>query len=272
MPAAQRIDPGVSHRFDVTLPSVARIQDYLLLGKDNFAADRAVADELTSAGIEPARLFRAGRGFLRWAVGLLAGRGVTQFLDLGCGMPEGQNTHEVARAIRPEARVVYVDSDPIVALHANARLATADGVAARCADIRDIKSVLNEAALSADINFTQPVAVLLISVLDFIGDKDDPAGILTTIRGRLCPGSFLVIAAATSEGVQPAMIEAAKAAYLQAGVDYTPRPRQQIAAFFDGMRLLGPGLVALPDWRLARLADGTPLPLPSLCAVGELPR
>lgn len=272
MPAAQRADLGVTHRFDATLPSVARIQDYLLLGKDNFAADRAVADALTGAGLAPERMFRAGRGFLRRAVGLLAGRGITQFLDLGCGMPEGCNTHEIARATRPDAKVVYVDSDPIVALHANARLATADGVAARYADIREIESVLDEAALSADVNFTEPVAVLLISVLDFIRDTDDPAGILAAIRDRLCPGSSLVIAAATSEGAQPAMLEAARAAYAPAGVEFTPRTRQQIAALFDGMQLLAPGLVALPEWRPARWADRTPLPLPSLCAVGELPR
>jgi SAM-dependent methyltransferase len=249
---------------------VARIQDYLLFGKDNFAADRAVADQLAAARTDPQRLALASRDFLRRAVRVLADRGVTQFLDLGCGLPTTTNTHDVARAAHPCARVAYVDNDPVVTGHIGARLATSDGVLAVRADIRAPELLLDSLILAGGFEARRPAAVLLVSVLDFISDAENPAAIVAAIRDRLAPGSYLVLSAATCDGAHQDQAAAATAAWSAAGVQFTPRSRAHLSSLFDGFQLLDPGVVSLPDWRPLPWTDRTPLQSPALCGVGRL--
>ena len=154
----RKYEPRVPDGVDVTRPSIARIYDYLLFGKDNFAADRAAAEKLMESRLNPRRLALANRGFLCRAVRFLAQQGVSQFLDLGSGLPTSPSVHEVARDVLPAARVVYVDHDPIVVAHNDALLATRDGVITIRADVRDPDAVLGHHALAACIDFSQPIA------------------------------------------------------------------------------------------------------------------
>ena len=270
MPATQSARYRVPHGFDVTRPTVARIQDYLLFGKDNFAADRAVAAELAAARIDPQRLALASRDFLRRAVRLIASRGVGQFVDLGCGLPACPNVHEVARAVQPFARVAYVDNDPVVTGHIAARLATPDGVLAVEADIRTPDRLIDTLITSGALHPDRPAAVLLVDVLHFITDAEDPAGLIAAIRDRLAPGSYLVLSAAAREGARPGGTADIATAYAAAGVPFTPRPRTQLTRFFDGFDLLDPGIVSLPEWRPVSWTDRTPLQAPTLGGVGRL--
>lgn len=271
MPAFQHAALRGPAGFDVTRPSGARLHDYLLSGKDNFAADRAVADALGRADVDPQRLALASRDFLRRAVGVLAQRGVTQFLDLGCGMPSWLNVHEMARAVRPSARVVYVDNDPLVAGHVAARLATKDGVTAVCADIRDPVLVL-DAAVQAGLDLSRPVAVLLVSVLNFIGDEADPAGIVAAFRQTVAPDSYVTIAAGISDGAPPDLLAAMTSVYEAARIRIAFRASNDLMKLFDGWELLDPGVVSLPEWRPVPWTDRTPLKIPVLGGVARLRR
>jgi len=157
-------EPRVPEGVDVTRPSVARIYDYLLFGKDNFAADRAAAEKLMQSRLEPRRLALANRAFLRRAVRFMARQGISQFIDLGSGLPTSPSVHEVAREVTPDARVVYVDHDPIVVAHNDALLATRDGVITVRADVREPDAVLGNGALRGCLDFGRPVGVLLLSL------------------------------------------------------------------------------------------------------------
>jgi len=190
--------PRVPEGVDVTRPSIARIYDYLLFGKDNFAADRAAAEKLMQSRLDPRRLALANRAFLRRAVRFLAQQGISQFLDLGSGLPTSPSVHEVARDLTPGARVVYVDHDPIVVAHNDALLATRDGVITVRADLRDPEAVLSHPALTRCIDFGLPVAVLLLSVLHFIGPDEDAPGIVARFRERMAPSSYLVVCSTAS--------------------------------------------------------------------------
>jgi SAM-dependent methyltransferase len=269
MPAVQQAAPCGPDGFDATRASAARLHDYLLSGKDHFAADRAVAAELGRAQVDPRRLALASRDFLRRAVGVLAQRGVEQFLDLGCGMPSWLNVHEMARAVRPGARVVYVDNDPVVVGHVTARLTTKDGVAAVCADIRDPAVVLGE-AVRAGLDLSRPVAVLLVSVLDFIGDEADPAGLVAAFRQALAPDSYVTIATGISDGVPPDLLAAMTSVYEAARIRVALRAGDDLTKLFDGWDLLDPGVVSLPEWRPVPWTDRTPLKIPVLGGVARL--
>jgi SAM-dependent methyltransferase len=271
MAAAQNTARRRRADFDAALPSCARLHDYLLSGKDNFAADRAVAAELDSANVDPRRLALAGRDFLHRSVGLLAQRGVTQFLDAGCGMPSWLNVHETARAMRPGARVVYADNDPVVVGHASARLATGDGVSAVNADVTDPGAVL-ESAAKAGLDLSLPVGVLLVSVLDFIGDEADPADIVAAFRRELARDSYLVIASIASDGAPRELLDAMANAFADAQLGITFRPSESLTRLFDGWELLHPGVVPLPEWRPVPWTDRSPLPLPLVGGVARLRR
>jgi O-methyltransferase involved in polyketide biosynthesis len=195
----RKYEPRVPEGVDVTRPSIARIYDYLLFGKDNFAVDRAAAEKLMESRLDPRRLALANRGFLGRAVRFLARHGVSQFLDLGSGLPTSPSVHEVARDVAPATRVVYVDHDPIVVAHNDALLATRDGVITIRADVRDPDAVLGHDALAACIDFGQPVAVLLLGVLHFISCDEDAPGIIARFRERLAPGSYLAVSIGTSD-------------------------------------------------------------------------
>jgi O-methyltransferase involved in polyketide biosynthesis len=267
---ASKYEPRVPDGVDVTRPSIARIYDYLLYGKDNFAVDRAAADKLMESRLDPRRLSLANRAFLFRAVNFLARQGIAQYLDLGSGLPTSPSVHEVAREVIPTARVVYVDHDPIVVAHNDALLATRDGVITIRGDVRDPDSIQTNQALNACLDFSQPVAVLLLSVLHFISHEEQAPRIIAKFRERLAPGSFLAISVGTSDGADPEMLAEATQTYAGARMPFTLRSRAQILDLFDGFDLVEPGLVSLPEWRPAFNTDRTPLKGPTLGAVAQL--
>jgi O-methyltransferase involved in polyketide biosynthesis len=266
---ARKYEPRVPDGVDVTRPSIARIYDYVLFGKDNFAVDREAAEKLMESGLDR-RHALANRAFLFRAVRFLAQQGIAQYLDLGSGLPTSPSVHEVARDIIPGARVVYVDHDPIVVAHNDALLATRDGVITIRGDIRDPDAVLAHEALAECLDFSQPVAVLLLSVLHFISQSEDAPGMIAKFRERLAPGSYLAISVGTSDGADPDMLAEATQTYAGARMPFTLRTRTQILDLFDGFDLVEPGLVSLPEWRPAFNTDRTPLKGPMFGAVAQL--
>ncbi|MFI0372663.1 SAM-dependent methyltransferase [Actinomadura sp. 1N219] len=233
---------------DVTTPHIARIYDYWLGGKDNYAADRAAAEQVMAATptIKPG--VTANRAFLSRAVRFMAGEHVTQFLDIGTGIPTADNTHIVAQAVNPASRVVYVDNDPIVLNHARALLS---GVTAPTAfidsDLRDTGRILDDAARLLD--FDQPVSLLLIAILHCIPDADDPQGIINTLMDALAPGSYLAITHPGIDQLPEQMAAAEKALTKAMGFRVTFRTHEGVSRFFDGLDLLTPGVVPVQDWR-----------------------
>jgi hypothetical protein len=254
---------------DVTVPSVARMYDYLLGGKDNFAADREAAAKLVSLVPDAQKVARDNRDFMVRAVRVLAEAGVSQFIDLGTGIPTSPNVHEIARKVTPGARVIYVDHDPVVLAHSRALLATDDGVIAVKADFRDSAEVLADPGVIRLIDFSQPVAVLLLSVLHFIGDDEDPGGIVAGFRERLGPGSYLVISAITSEHMREKIAEGARDLYRAARTPAVARSREQIQEYFTGFEMQPPGLVNTADWRPDPDTDTRPAGVRMLAGVGK---
>jgi O-methyltransferase involved in polyketide biosynthesis len=203
-------------------------------------------------------------------VRFLAEQGIAQYLDLGSGLPTVPNVHEVAREIVPGARVVYVDHDPIVVAHNEALLAKRDGVVTIRADVRDPDAVLGHPALAGAIDFSQPVAVLLLSVLHFISREEDAPGIIARFREHMVQGSYLAVSIGTSDGADPEMLAKATQTYAGARMPFTLRSRAQIMDLFDGFDLVQPGLVSLPEWRPDFNIDRTSLRGPTVGAVGQL--
>jgi hypothetical protein len=235
---------------DVTVPNVARIYDYILGGKDNFEADRAAAKQILAVipgGSGPARMNRA---FLGRAVHFLAAeRGIRQFLDIGSGLPTASNVHEIAQKASPDARVVYVDHDPVVVLHAQAILADrTKGVAAVRGDLRDPAGITASPEVLELIDFAEPVAVLLFAVLHFVLDADGPGALLARFRDVVAPGSALALSHVSDENVDEEAGQAGRAVYRSASAPITPRSRAQIEGFFDGFDLLPPGVVGISHW------------------------
>jgi uncharacterized SAM-dependent methyltransferase len=235
--------------FDTTVAHPARVYDYWLGGKDNYEADRAAGREVIAAmpGILPT--VRANRAFLRRAVQYLVEEaGIRQFLDVGTGLPTAENTHEVAQEIAPESRIVYVDNDPIVLAHARALLtSTPQGATAYLqADARDPGTIVREAARTLD--FGQPVAVILLAVMQFIPDSDGPYQIVSRLMDAAPPGSYLAMSNATLD-FDPAGSSAAELYNTRVATQLTPRTGAEIARFYDGLDLVEPGLVSLPRWR-----------------------
>jgi O-methyltransferase involved in polyketide biosynthesis len=254
--------------FDRNVPHIARMYDYWLGGKDNYAADRAVADQI--AAIFPDILVgvRAQRAFLGRVVRYLAAEaGIWQFLDIGTGLPSASNTHEVAQRFVPQSRVVYVDNSPVVLAHARALLGSGpQGATAFIqADLRDTGRVLDEAARILDLS--QPVAVLLLGVLPFIPDDDDPAAIVARLMAAVPPGSYLAVAHSASDIAAEQMARTVRRYNLQARDPVTVRSYAEVARFFDGLDLVEPGLVQLHRWR----AESDGLELPNYGGVGRKP-
>lgn len=240
---------------DPSTPSVARMYDYYLGGKDNFAADRAAADRVVAAMPNVLRFTRANREFLARAVRLLAGQGIRQFLDIGSGLPTQENTHEVAQRAAPECRVVYVDNDPVVLTHARALLTGNPRTRVVQGDLRDPKGILDHREVNAHIDFSQPVAILLLAILHFIPGDEDTATIVRTLKERMVSGSHLVLSHGHAGQVSKEVEEQVRNAYgkTKAG-DIIPRPHEKVITYFDGMELLGPGLVPVEAWH----ADAAP--------------
>ncbi|MER7546341.1 SAM-dependent methyltransferase [Actinomadura sp.] len=247
--------PSLDLRTDV--PHSARMYDYYLGGKDNFAADREAADKVLQIFPDVAVGAQANRRFLGRAVRLAASMGIRQFLDIGTGIPAADNTHEVAQAVAPESRVVYVDNDPIVLTHARALLAgTPEGRTAYLdADYRDHEKILTASETRALIDFTRPVALLTVALLHFVPDEDDPGAILEHYKAAMPPGSLMIFSHSTTD-LAPDPEEAANVVrtYRAAGVNLTPRSEERITGFFAGWDLLDPGVVPVTEWR----PDGDP--------------
>jgi hypothetical protein len=250
--AADPAEPdGTDSRFDVGVAHVARVYDYWLGGKDNFAADRA-AGEKTVAVYPGIRLSaRANRAFLARAVRYLAGaEGIRQFLDIGTGLPTANNTHEIAQAVAAESRIVYVDNDPLVLAHARALLTSCpEGVTAYLdADLRDTHAIIEQATKTLD--FTQPVAIMLMAILHYIPDEALARQIVTSLIESVPAGSFLTISHAGSD-LFPADIGAFEESLNKhlPGDPHTARTHDGVTRFFDGLELLAPGVVRVSEWR-----------------------
>ena len=257
---------------DTTVSHSARIWNYWLGGKDNFAVDREAGDRVEAMLPIIVVQARADRAFLGRAVSYLAGEaGIRQFLDIGTGLPTADNTHEVAQRVAPAARIVYVDNDPMVLSHARALLTSSpEGVCDYLdADLRDPGKILAEAARTLD--FSQPVALFLMGILHHIPDTDQAYDIVRQLVAALAPGSFLVINHSTS-AVSGAAMEDAVAHWNKVGTPtMTLRRPEQIARFFDGLDLLEPGVVPCSQWRPGESPFGPPDPVDEFCGVARKP-
>lgn len=254
---------------DFSKPHPARMYSYYLGGKDHLAADREAAEKVIAAYPETRKVARANRRFLTRAVWYLAEHGIQQFIELGAGMPAEPNVHEVARQVQPDARVVYVDNDPVVITHHRARWASCSHVGVVDADIRAPQTVLNDPELTELIDFDQPVAVLCAAVLHFIACSDRPDEIMAAFRWQTVPGSYMVLSHATSDGADPALLAGIMDGYAESTVPAVPRSAAEIAAFLTGVELVEPGLVDVSLWRPDTKARATKIRI--LGGVGQKP-
>jgi SAM-dependent methyltransferase len=233
-------------------PGIARVYDYLLGGSHNFAADRAAARDFLARWPDAQLTMLANRAFLGRAVRYLAAdAGIRQFLDIGSGIPTMGNVHEIAQQAAPGSRVVYVDNDPVAVAHSQALLARNDHAAAIQADLRQPRQILDHPDLRELLDLSEPAALLLVAVLHFLTDADDPAGLVAELRDALAPGSHVVISHGTTDA-QPPHVAAAMRQYAQTTAPFRPRSHAEILAFFDGFTLIPPGLVPVPRWRPAQ--------------------
>jgi S-adenosyl methyltransferase len=235
--------------FDTSVAHVARIYDYWLGGKDNYAVDRAAGDAALQAFPGLVDSVRANRAFLARAVTYLAGQGFRQFLDIGTGIPTANNTHEVAQSVAPQSRVVYVDNDPIVLAHARALLSGSPEGATEYldADLRDTGTIIRDARRTLD--FSQPVAIMLLTILHLISDEEDPYRIVATLMGAVPPGSALVISHVAAD-IETEALGAARdrvSQYMRERQTY--RNHAEVSRFFDGLEVVEPGVVMAQQWR-----------------------
>jgi len=250
-------------------PHTARVWNYWLGGKDNFPADREAGDQVRALIPEIVDSARADRAFLGRVVRYLVDEaGIRQFLDVGTGIPTANNTHEVAQAIAPESRIVYVDNDPIVLAHARALLTTsAQGVTDYIdADARDTDKLLQAAGKTLD--FSQPIALMMLGILNHIVDDDEAHGIVDRLVDAVPSGSYLVIGHPTKEVHGEAMAEAMRLWNERGGTPIIDRNRQELARFFDRLELLEPGVVSCSRWR-PEPADADAAEVSEFCAVGR---
>ncbi|HEY3881411.1 MAG TPA: SAM-dependent methyltransferase [Trebonia sp.] len=242
-----KVDPDhVPPEIDTTQPSVARVYDAILGGKDNFAVDRAVADEAVKAMGDGGNGARLNRAALGRAVRYMASQGVSQFLDLGSGLPTVQNTHQIAQTIDPGARVVYVDNDPTVYLHGRALLADDASTIVVLADIRTPGQLLAMDEVRGFLDFSKPLGLILNAVIHHVLDDEDPHGIVRSYRRALAPGSYLQLTHFCDESPEARANSEVLRRSLGRG---QVRSRDEITGFFDGLDLVQPGVVYLPEWR-----------------------
>jgi hypothetical protein len=258
---------------DTSVPHSARIWNYWLGGKDNYPVDRAAGDQYRQVFPEIVDITRASRQFLTRAVRYLAGEvGIRQFLDIGTGLPTADNTHEVAQRLAPESRVVYVDNDPLVLTHARALLtSTPQGVTAYIdADLREPDRIVEAAARTLD--FTQPIALMLMGILGHIGDYDETRTIVKRLLDALPSGSYLALNDGTNV-ISKAFVEAQQRYNESGAVPYHLRSPEQIAGLFNGLELVDPGVVSCPRWRPdpADAGGGLPTEVDAFGGVGRKP-
>jgi hypothetical protein len=240
---------SVDLRTDV--PHPARMYDYYLGGKDNFPADRAAAAAVVQLLPSAPAGSRANRRFLGRAVRFAADQGIRQFLDIGTGIPASNNTHEVAQAAAPDARVVYVDNDPIVLTHARALLrGTPEGRTAYIdADFRDPDSILNAPQAKDLLDFSQPIALLVVALLHFFSDTDKPGELLARYVDALPAGSMLILTHGTGELMDPEIAARIEDTYSKSGLNIVSRTHAELLPFFGGLELVEPGIVPVHEWR-----------------------
>ncbi len=258
--------------FDPAVPNPARMWNYWLGGKDNFAADRELAERVLEVMPSMPFIAQAARLFLIDAVHRLATvHGIRQFLDIGTGLPTADNTHDVAQRAAPGSRIVYVDHDPVVLTHAQALLSSSPEGATDYlqADLRDTETILKGASRTLDLS--RPVAVLLVAVLHFIPDADDPYAIVARLMDAVPSGSYLVMAHGASDIAPEAAAEMTRRYNKMSSAPVTLRNREQVARFFDGLDLLPPGLVPISQWGLAGHIDATVGGLAGYCGIGRKP-
>ncbi|MFB4298873.1 SAM-dependent methyltransferase [Actinomadura sp. NTSP31] len=270
---------------DSSVPHSARIWNYWLDGKENYPIDREVGDAFVQIFPGQVDIARHSRAFLGRAVRFLAGEaGIRQFLDIGTGLPTVDNTHEVAQRVAPEARIVYVDNDPLVLAHARALLtSTPEGTTSYIdADIREPGAIMAKAAETLD--FGEPVALLLLGILGHVTDEEDPEAILAQLVKALAPGSYVIINDGTNvfggeddgggrpEGPDETARARAIARYVEAGgVAYNLRPPERITAYFDGLELVEPGVVPVSRWRPEPSPFDEPAGVDAFCGVARVP-
>lgn len=260
--------PGQPPAIDTSVPHSARVWNYWLGGKDNFAADRELGDQVREVYPGIVEVARASRAFLVRAVRYLAGEaGIRQFLDVGTGLPTADNTHEVAQRVAADSRIVYVDNDPLVLVHARALLtSTPEGVTDYLdADVHDPDKILQAAARTLD--FTQPIGLMMLGTLGNVADYDEARSIVNRLAGAVPSGSYLVI----NDGTTSEARETATQVGTDAGVTYIVRTPEQIARLFNGLELLEPGVVSTPRWRPEPSPSGVPAELDVFCGVARKP-
>jgi O-methyltransferase involved in polyketide biosynthesis len=242
-------DASSTAGLDTRVPNVARVYDFMLGGKDNFAADRKLAEQIMANVPTSAWSARQQRAFVIRAVRYCAQRGIAQFLDVGSGLPTMDNVHDVARRMVPDASVVYVDNDRVAVTHAKALLATSAGVAAIWGDAREPQKILDHVEEHGFLDLSRPTMVLMTGVLHFIADTEDPAGIVRVFRDAITPGSYLALSQVTDD-VRPEDAEYAKETMRSASAPLLHiRSHREFAPFFDGLELVDPGVVLTVQWR-----------------------
>jgi SAM-dependent methyltransferase len=239
---------------DIERPSAARMYDYALGGSHNFAVDRELFRQLTTVVPDLASQARASRAFLRRAVRFCVAAGVRQFLDIGSGIPTRGNVHEVAQRIVPDARVVYVDTDPVAVAHSRAILAGNEWASVLQEDLRRTEHIINHPEVRRLLDFDQPVAVLLLAMLHLIPDEDEPGHLVAQLRDAIAPGSYLVISHGTSESRPQTTAEGVQVLH-RGGVSATLRTRAQVERLFAGFDLVEPGVVWIPQWHPDAVED-----------------
>ncbi len=276
--ASGQRQPG---KIDTSRPHSARIWNYWLGGKDNYPVDREVGDEFLAIFPGQADVARHARAFLGRVVRYLAGEaGIVQFLDIGTGLPTVNNTHEVAQRVAPQARIVYVDNDPLVLAHARALLTSSPQGACDYidADLHDPDTILTKAARTLDL--AEPIALIMLGILGHIPDQDGPEEIVARLVDVLPPGSYLVIADGTNvlegEGTGDAGESSARARAYQryaeaGGIPYHPRTPKRIEGFLDGLELIEPGVVSVSRWRPEDTRFGPPAEVDAFCGVARKP-
>ncbi|MBC9725968.1 SAM-dependent methyltransferase [Streptomyces sp. TRM68367] len=243
---------------DISVPSVSRMYDYYLGGSHNFEVDREAARKAMEFMPGLPKIMQANRAFMRRAVHFAAGEGITQFLDIGSGIPTFGNVHEVAQEASPGARVVYVDHDPVAVAHSRAVLDGNEDADIVPADLRKPGDVLNSPQVQRLIDLNRPVALMLVAILHFVEDADDPYGAVAELRDALAPGSLLALTHASYEGIPlpPERADGAVDVYKDIRNPLVMRSREEIAQFFEGYDMVEPGLVPMPHWRPDTAAEG----------------
>ncbi|NUS63908.1 MAG: hypothetical protein HOQ46_09685 [Saccharothrix sp.] len=258
---------------DISVPSMARTYDYLLGGAHNFAVDRELAAQVERIMPDARSAARVNRAFLGRAVRHMIGQGVTQFLDIGSGIPTVANVHEVAQAVDPECRVVYVDKDPIAVAHSELMLAADDRAAVVHADMREPRAILDHPETRRLLDFDQPIGLLVLMMLHWVPDEADPWALMTTYRDALAPGSHLAITHVTADHQDESLTDVTDLIKDSRSADQlTERPHDRVLALFGDFELIEPGLVGCAAWRPGGPGDISDTPEMNMVIYGGVAR